>query len=47
MPLKYKLEEVLIENSPVSRHVLIRYLNRFNVLEYKCALCGNIGEWQG
>ena len=47
MPLKYKLEEVLIENSPISRHVLIRYLNRFNVLEYKCALCGNIGEWQG
>lgn len=47
MPLKYKLEEVLKENSSISRHCLIHYLNRFNVLEYKCALCGNTGEWQG
>lgn len=47
MPLKYKLEEVLIENSPVTRRVLITYLAKYNVLDYKCAICGNIGEWNG
>ena len=47
MPLKYKLEEVLIENSLVTRTVLIKYLKKFNVLDYKCACCGNKGYWQG
>lgn len=47
MPLKYKLEEVLTENSPVTRRVLISYLAKYNVLDYKCAICGNIGEWNG
>ena len=47
MPLKYKLEEVLTENSPVTRKVLITYLAKYNVLDYKCAICGNIGEWNG
>lgn len=47
MPLKYKLEEVLTENSPVTRKVLITYLAKYHVLDYKCAICGNIGEWNG
>ena len=47
MPLKYKLEEVLTENSPVTRKVLKDYLAKYNVLKYKCAICGNRGEWNG
>ena len=45
MPLKYKLEEVLTENSPVTRKVLKDYLAKYNVLEYKCAICNNRGEF--
>lgn len=45
--LKYTLDEILIEHSPVTRHVLIQYLGRFNVLDYKCDICGNKGEWNG
>lgn len=44
---KYTLDEILIENSPVSRTVLKRYLAKYDILEYKCAICGNIGEWNG
>lgn len=44
---KYTLEEILIEHSPVSRKTLRDYLAKYNILEYKCAKCGNIGEWQG
>lgn len=47
MPQKYKLEEVLIKNSPVTRRTLKDYLAKYNVLEYKCAICGNKGEWNG
>lgn len=43
--LKYSLEEILIENSPVSQAVLRRYIIRFNVLEYKCSWCGCDGHW--
>lgn len=44
---KYTLDEILIENSPVTRCVLKYYLAKYNVLEYKCAICGNKGEWNG
>lgn len=44
---KYQLEDILIENSPVSRHTLKDYLAKYNVIEYMCANCGNIGEWNG
>lgn len=47
MPLKYQLEEILVENSPATRKTLIDYLVRYNILEYKCAICGNKGEWNG
>lgn len=42
---KYQLEEILVENSPASRKTLRDYLAKYNILEYKCAICGNIGEW--
>ena len=44
---KYQLEEILVENSPASRKTLRDYLAKYNILEYKCAICGNIGEWNG
>lgn len=42
------LEDILVENSTyqnISR-LKIRLINE-NKLEYKCAGCGNIGEWNG
>ena len=45
--LKYSLEDILIENSPVSQAVLRRYIIRFNALQYKCAWCGCDGNWYG
>lgn len=44
----YSLEEILIDNSPyanISR--LKQRLVREKKLEYKCAFCGNTGEWLG
>lgn len=45
---KYDLDEILIENSTYSNinRLKIRLINEKR-LEYKCAFCGNIGEWQG
>lgn len=45
---KYNLDEILIENSTYANisRLKIRLINEGR-LEYKCALCGNIGEWQG
>lgn len=45
--LKYSLEDLLIENCSISRGVVRRYLIRFNAIEYKCAICGCDGKWQG
>lgn len=44
---KYTIEEILVENSPATRKTLRDYLAKYSILEYKCALCGNIGEWNG
>lgn len=44
---KYTLGEILIQNSPVTRKVLRNYLAKYGVLDYKCAICGNKGEWNG
>jgi hypothetical protein len=44
---KYELEDILVENSPISQKVLRGYIERHNVLEYKCVNCGCNGEWQG
>lgn len=44
---KYKLNEILIENSNyTSRTSLKRRLVKEGLLEYKCK-CGNIGIWEG
>lgn len=44
----YELKDILIHNSPyrnISR--LKERLLKENLLEYKCAICGNKGEWNG
>lgn len=43
---KYNTDEIFIENSPVSQKVLRGYVERHNVLEYKCQICGCDGHWQ-
>jgi 5-methylcytosine-specific restriction endonuclease McrA len=42
----YSLDEVFIENSPVTQKVLRGYIERHNILEYKCQTCGCDGNWQ-
>lgn len=43
---KYSLEEVFIKDSPVTQKVLRGYVERHNMLEYKCEQCGCDGHWQ-
>ena len=43
---KYSLEEVFCKNSPVTQKVLRGYVERHNILEYKCETCGCNGHWQ-
>ena len=43
---KYSLNEIFIKNSPVSQKVLRGYIERHNILEYKCQTCGCDGHWQ-
>ena len=43
---KYDLEEVFRANSPVTQKVLRGYVERHNLLEYKCVKCGCDGQWQ-
>lgn len=45
---KYDLEDILVENSSYSNidRLKKRILNA-GLLEYKCAECGNTGEWNG
>lgn len=42
---KFKLEDILVENSTYSRHELKARLIKEKIIEYKCAICSNIGEW--
>lgn len=42
----YTVEEVFIENSPVTQKVLRGYVERHNIIEYKCQNCGCDGKWQ-
>lgn len=44
---KYNLEDIFIENSPVTQKVMRGYVERHNLLEYRCQTCGNDGNWQG
>lgn len=43
---KYSLDEIFVKDSPVTQKVLRGYVERHNVLEYKCQICGNDGHWQ-
>lgn len=46
--IKYSLDEILVENSTYTNiERLKERLIRENRLEYKCAICGNIGIWNG
>ena len=42
---QYTLCEVFCKNSPVTQKVLRGYIERHNIIEYKCAICGNNGQW--
>ena len=45
---KYKLEEILIPNSPYRNiNKLKKRIVSAGLLEYKCECCGNKGEWNG
>ena len=45
---RWKLEEILVKNSPVgSTHHMKKRLIRNGLLEYSCDLCGNKGKWEG
>ena len=43
---KYSLEEVFIKNSLVTQKVLRGYVERHNLIPYKCQNCGCDGHWQ-
>ena len=42
----YTIEEVFIKDSPVTQKVLRGYVERHNIIEYKCQNCGCDGKWQ-
>lgn len=43
---KYSLEEVFVANSPVTQKMLRGYVERHQLIEYKCSNCGCNGQWQ-
>lgn len=43
---KYSLEEVFVQNSPVTQKVLRGYVERHEILKHVCQKCGNDGHWQ-
>lgn len=43
---KYSLEEVFKKNSSITQKGLRGYVQRYHVIEYKCAKCGCDGKWQ-
>ena len=45
--ISYKSDEVFAEGSKRSRGVVRGYVIRDHLIPYKCAFCGNTGEWQG
>lgn len=44
---KYDASDIFNENSLVSRQTVKNKLIEDNILDYKCCLCGNKGEWMG
>lgn len=43
---KYSLDEILVKDSPITRKVLRGYIERHNLIPYKCQNCGCDGHWQ-
>lgn len=43
---QYSFEEIFIENSQVTQKVLRGYVERHDLLEYRCQNCGCDGTWQ-
>ena len=45
---KYTLKEIMVENSTYQNITKLKErIIRENILPYKCAICGNNGEWNG
>jgi predicted RNA-binding Zn-ribbon protein involved in translation (DUF1610 family) len=45
---RYTMEEILVEDSTYANiSCLKKRLINEKILEYKCAICGNLGEWNG
>lgn len=44
---KYSLKEVFCKDSKITQHGLRGYVQRYNLIEYKCNKCGCDGHWQG
>ena len=42
---KYSLEDIFKKNSFISQKVLTGYIERHNLLEYRCQNCGCDGSW--
>lgn len=40
-------EDIFCENSKVNRNVAKKRIIKDSLIEYKCAICGNKGEWNG
>lgn len=45
---KYSLEEIMVENSTYQNITKLKErIIREGIIPYKCAICGNTGEWLG
>lgn len=44
---KYSIEEVFTPNSIITQKVMRGYVERHNLIPYKCSKCGCDGNWQG
>lgn len=45
---KYNLKDVLVDNSNYNNISCLKYrIKKEKLIEYKCSICGNKGEWNG
>lgn len=45
--INYKTDEIFAEGSKAPRGRVRTFVIRDHLIPYECAICGNIGEWQG
>ena len=43
---KYSIDEIFVKNSKAHRVVIKRYCKLYNLIPYKCSICGCNGSWQ-